>query len=107
MNDLLVLNLREESNRMPFSEQWYKITHFLGCPNVSEIRLPHHNSAQDSDDRHVSQMDFFPRNYSINWQNYTIPDRMKRIVDVVGNMEGTFDETRWRELKQAYKFLLK
>ena len=106
LDDLLVLNLMEESKKMPFSEQWFKITQFLGCPNVTEKGLPHANTAQTSElKNHVKQMDFFPSNFVIHWQHHTFPHDMQKIVNAVKDMNGTFDALMWERLNQSYGHL--
>jgi len=44
LKDLLVINLAEESRKEGLSEQWWKITNFLGCPNVTNKPLPRENA---------------------------------------------------------------
>lgn len=104
LDDLLVLNLIEESKKMPFSEQWYQITQFLGCPNVSDTGLPHANTARDWElKKQVKQMDFFPPDFRINWQtSYTLPPNVQKIVDAVNDMNGTFDALKWKRLNESY-----
>ena len=95
LNDLLVINLVEESKKN-VNEQWYKITDFLGCPNMNGS-LPKKNSAGNK------QIDFFPKDFTINWENYTVFwKNMKMVFDFVRTVNGSYDERKWNRLKSFY-----
>eukprot|EP01083_Nonionella_stella_P095044 266746_1 len=96
LKDLLILNVAQESKKNTFSEQWFKITNFLQCDNITDRSIPHHNQAVRK------QMDFFPKNYSIQWQDFEFPEEMKNIWKVVKVMNGTYDEHSWNMLKDGY-----
>eukprot|EP01083_Nonionella_stella_P021341 59212_1 len=96
LKDLLVMNVAVESRKKRLSERWYKLTKFLQCDNVTDIAFPHNNMAGRR------QMDFFPKNYTIHWQDFEFAEEMKGIWKVVKAMNGTYDEKNWNSLKEYY-----
>eukprot|EP01084_Bolivina_argentea_P306740 530097_1 len=101
LHDLLIINLGIESQKMPYSEQWYKITKFLGCANITDESLPQKNIANDE------QIDFFPKDYQIEWRNYKWSDIVSNILNVVHEMNGKYNETLWNVLKTMYEQIRK
>ena len=91
-----MINLAEEYKKTPFSEQYYKITNFLGCPNITNLPMVQANAAKQN------QIDFFPKDHVINWQNYSFPEKVQRILNFIKQRNGTYDYEQWNELKQLY-----
>ena len=67
MDDLLIINLKTESQKDSFRAQWDEITTFLGCPPITNRGLSHSNAAIKT------QADFFPTNYVFDWRSYSWP----------------------------------
>ena len=98
LDDLLIINLAKESKK-PINEQWFRITDFLGCDNVTKA-LPTKNRAKD---RSANQIDFFPKDYMIRWWEYEkYPKSVINILEVVESMNGIYNQTKWNKLKHLY-----
>ena len=97
-NDLLIINLKQESMKMENSEQWFRITNFLRCPNVTNQGLPKSNAANNE------QIDFFPKDFHFNWRNFTFSkdDRATKIWEFVKIANGTYSDKTWNKLKSLY-----
>ena len=98
LKDLLIIDLSKESKKNK-NEQWYKITKFLGCSNISGP-LPISNNAKSKG----YQIDYYPKDYIINWKNYTLwkQETMWKIIEFVRNSNGVYDDKKWKQLKDLY-----
>ena len=106
LKDLLVINLGEQSKKWPYSEQWYPITDFLGCSNITDKPLTRKNSATEKvkDNKWMKyQIEFFPKDYMIHYENYSWPKTINEIFEIVQNMSGKYDEKAWTMLKDKYR----